>query len=382
MISTKIVLQKKSTNKDGKHPLKLCFNFKKKQVFINLKIAVSEKDFNNGTIKGTEKHFNNIISAKKLQIDGLLQNLELKGELNKFTPETLKKFIENGGNKVIDDNLLFKTFVIKYIDKYDNRSTRETYNGMLRKVGEFADLQTLTFADLTLAWIKDFDIFMTKGGLATNTRGIYMRNIRTLFNDAIDRELLPLEAYPFRRFKIKKTETAHRNMSIDDLRTLINTPLSKERSRYRDLFMLSFYLCGLNMKDILYLTRDNLRGDMLFVLRSKTDIPIQIKVEPEAKEIIEKYAGKDYLLNPMDTNKDFINFEHKINKFLKMIFPYLSIYWARHTWATIAAELDVPDSIIDLAMGHKLQGMSAIYINRNRNKVFEANRKVIDYVLV
>ena len=56
------------------------------------------------------------------------------------------------------------------------------------------------------------------------------------------------------------------------------------------------------------------------------------------------------------------------------------MYWARHTWATVAAELDVPDAVIDMALGHKLSGMSAVYIKRNNNKVVEANRKVIDFV--
>jgi integrase len=69
-----------------------------------------------------------------------------------------------------------------------------------------------------------------------------------------------------------------------------------------------------------------------------------------------------------------------MNKNLKKIFPFISIYWARHSWATIAAELDTPDSVIDMAMGHKIQGMASVYIRRNLNKVSEANRKVIDYL--
>ena len=56
--------------------------------------------------------------------------------------------------------------------------------------------------------------------------------------------------------------------------------------------------------------------------------------------------------------------------------------WARHTWATMCAELDVPDPTISLGMGHRIAGhrTTAIYIKRDQRKVDEANRKVIDYI--
>ena len=402
MINTKIVLQKKSTNKDGKHPLKLCFNFKKKQVFINLKIAVSEKDFNNGTIKGTEKHLNNIISAKKLQIDGLLQNLELKGELNKFTPEKLKKYIESGGvSDETDKKLAFRTLTEKYItDNLNKKSSIDKYKFTLSKIAKFCNLDNLYLCDINFNWLTEFDAFCTKSGMAVNGKGIYLRCIRAVFNFAINLNLISFNDYPFRRFKIKRSQTKHRNVSIDDLRAVINFDsqsfieqqkqknkhISKfpDIEKYRDVFLLSFYLCGLNLKDLLFLTAKDIQNNTLNILREKTGIPIVLKIEPEAQVIIDRYKGQKYLLSFLDTYQtdDYLNFIRRVNKSLRHIFPYLSIYWARHTWATIAAELDIPDSIIDLAMGHKLQGMSAIYINRNRNKVFEANRKVIDYVLV
>ena len=60
--------------------------------------------------------------------------------------------------------------------------------------------------------------------------------------------------------------------------------------------------------------------------------------------------------------------------------PYITGYWARHTWATIAGKLDVPDPIVDIAQGRTVKGMAGIYIARNMGKITEANRKVIDYL--
>ncbi|MCL2597873.1 MAG: hypothetical protein FWD66_09540 [Paludibacter sp.] len=172
-------------------------------------------------------------------------------------------------------------------------------------------------------------------------------------------------------------------MPVIDLKKLIDYDSSKmpAMQRYIDFFLLSFYLCGLNMKDILFLKKENISNGNIVINRAKTNIPISFKIQPEAHKIIEKYKGKNYLLAPMDKYTNYIDFVRKISKFLKKIFPYISIYWARHTWATIAGEIDIPDPIIDLALGHKVQGMKEIYINRNRKKIDEANRKVIDYVL-
>ena len=64
------------------------------------------------------------------------------------------------------------------------------------------------------------------------------------------------------------------------------------------------------------------------------------------------------------------------------LFPKLSQYWRRHTWATIAAELDIPKEAIAAGLGHELgNSTTAIYINFNMKKVDVANRKIIDYVL-
>ncbi|MDR1552613.1 MAG: site-specific integrase [Prevotellaceae bacterium] len=386
-MKSQIVLEKHK-KPDGTFPVKLRINLqqnkKQCQIFISTGIAVSENNFCNGAVVGINKAkiFNSIITNKKIVIDKLLLDLELQQKLKQFTPQTLKKYLSGDNETNNQPNvLLFKDFVEKYIEKYDNKKTLQTYITMLQKVGDFANLQTLTFENINLAWVKDFDIFMSKNGQSTNTRSIYMRCLRAVYNDAIDREIVPLNTYPFRRFSIKQATTKHRNMSIEDLRELINLKLSPVQSRYRDMFLLSFYFCGLNFKDMLFLTEKEVKNGIIDILRAKTETHINLRIEPEAQTIIDRYKGKNYLINPLDTWNNYENFLKKTNKYLRSFFPYLSVYWARHTWATLAAELDIPDNIIDLAMGHKLKGMSDTYIKRNRTKIYEANRKVINYVL-
>lgn len=195
-------------------------------------------------------------------------------------------------------------------------------------------------------------------------------------------------------------KTKHRNVTEDDLRFMFNfdydaltiqlkakakkhTSNFPDVKKYVDLWFLSFYFCGMNVKDILFLKPEDIRNNELSILRIKTGEQVIIRVEPEAWEIIKRYPGKKYLLSYMDeySTDDYKNVEDRMNSNIKHVLPYVTGYWARHSWATIASELDIPDATIDIAQGRSISGMTSIYIARNMKKVTEANRRVIDYVL-
>ena len=156
-----------------------------------------------------------------------------------------------------------------------------------------------------------------------------------------------------------------------------------------------FYLIGINAVDLF--GAKEIRNGRLEYRRTKTGKLYSIKVEPEAMEIIQKYKGNEHLLNIMDKYSDYRLFLVRMNASLKFIgdvingkdgkkqipprFPDISSYWARHTWATIAASLDIPKETISAALGHEIGSpITSIYIKFDQNKVDEANRKVIDYL--
>lgn len=225
-----------------------------------------------------------------------------------------------------------------------------------------------------------------------------LRDIRAVFNFAIDEEMTDL--YPFRKFKIKSTPTMKRSLSADDIRMIATMPLLPWQEEYRDVFMLIFYLIGINIVDLFSLTHENVQNGRIVYTRRKTKRIYSIKIEPEAQEILERRKGTTHLIDVADRYKDHTNFTSRFNKALKTFgtwevdehhkqkvrykpyWDFLSSYWARHSWATIAYnDCNIPVDVISQALGHSMGNrVTMVYINSDSKKVDEANRKVIEKV--
>jgi len=207
-----------------------------------------------------------------------------------------------------------------------------------------------------------------------------------VFNDAIDDEII--QVYPFRKFKIKYEETRKRSLTVEQLREIMNLPCQGLQLMYKDVFMLMFFLIGVNAVDLFNAPKGAISNGRLEYRRAKTGKLYSIKVEPEAMAIINRYSGSAYLINILDRFTSYRFYLCRMNQALKHMvskdlkFPDISSYWSRHTWATIAAELDIPKETIAAALGHSIGNpTTSIYIKFNQKKVDEANRRVIDYVL-
>lgn len=177
-------------------------------------------------------------------------------------------------------------------------------------------------------------------------------------------------------------------------------PLLPWQEEYRDVFMLIFYLIGINIVDLFSLTHENVQNGRIVYTRRKTKRIYSIKIEPEAQEILERRKGTTHLIDVADRYKDHTNFTSRFNKALKTFgtwevdehhkqkvrykpyWDFLSSYWARHSWATIAYnDCNIPVDVISQALGHSMGNrVTMVYINSDSKKVDEANRKVIDRV--
>lgn len=295
-----------------------------------------------------------------------------------------------------EDTVKFTRHFQRFIDGKTNKGTKGVYKHTIDKIRSFDhDIDKKSFEEIDLKWLNDFEHFCAQTA-SKNARNIHLRNIRAVFNNAIDYEITT--AYPFRRFKIKPEATRKRSMPVEELRKLFDYPVEEYAEIYRDMFKLIFFLVGINSVDLHGLKSITKDGRIEYT-RAKTGRLYSIKVEPEAIEIINKYRGKNGLLCIADRWSDSRNFRHQCNKALQRIgkvervglggkkiitseFDGLTTYWARHSWATIARSIGVSIDDIALALGHgDGHDLTRIYLDEDRQKIDDANRLVLDWVL-
>ena len=333
--------------------------------------------------------------------EGALLRLRESGELASIkTAARLRDTLESltgGGERHEDPHDLFLARFTAYTESRATPGTRRIYVETSRRMQDFdPQLASRTFEDIDLRWLRDFERFLSRTSPSANARAIKLRNIRAVFNEAIDDGVTA--AYPFRKFKIRHEQTRKRSLTPDQLRLLMSVEVEPHLEKYRDMFVLMFCLCGINAVDLLNASPDQVRDGRLEYRRAKTGRLYSVRVEPEAVEIIERYRGTKYLLNVRDTYPDYLEFLRHMNRELKHIGPYtregrggkkihqplfpdISQYWCRHTWATVAAGLDIPKETIAAALGHSIGNpTTSIYIDFNQAKVDEANRRVLDFI--
>lgn len=271
----------------------------------------------------------------------------------------------------------------------NKRVIASTRSRLVAWLGE-KNLARLKPEDVTLKWLHDFEEFLGKTCASANTIGLHLRNIRAAINYAID--CGHITQYVFRRVKIPKAPTKKRNLQIEALRKVIFTQgFDADLERYRDMFVLMFMMRGINFVDMCNLKE--IEDGYIEYVRAKTHKVYRIKVEPEMQVLIDKYRGKHYLLNYLDNHKNYRSFYQMASRGLRSVkakldavddgitIKGLTTYWTRHSWATLAAELDIPFDTIMAGLGHGGNTVTDIYIERDPKKVDDAVRKVLDYVL-
>lgn len=281
---------------------------------------------------------------------------------------------------------LFLKLFDSFAEKRRSERTKEIYRASARKIRKLIpDSELLTVDDITLDWLEEYEDTLISRGNNPATRSIEFRNIRAVVKYALKHKII--RDNPFEGFTIPEGRSPNRALTVTELRSFINAEMEPWEQKYMDFFLLSFLLLGINTEDLLHL--DGIQEGRINYIRAKTHTDMSVKVEPEALDIINKYKGGKHLLNVLDTYSNTHNWTSKVDAVLKDIakrngLPPITMYWARHTWATLAnVDLRIELSTVSDALGHQPEKkVTLIYIKKkDYTKVDEANRKVIDYVL-
>lgn len=383
MITTKFYLDTRSTKKCGAAPLKISITKNRKVAYISTSIRILPADWDASGLKAKSSAVQLSAELKKADVDTILIDLQRRHKLDGLTARQVRdKILEQLTPDEVGPVKLLSVFQ-EYASTRRKQRTKEIYQATIERIRKFdhkADL--LTFEDIELGWLDRFDSFLAVTSPKKNARNIHFRNIRAVFNHARKHGIT--QSYPFMNFEIRNEATRKRCMSADQLRRLFTAELPSWQKRYVDFFEMSFLLIAINTEDLVH--ADAIEDGRLEYNRAKTNKPYSIKVEKECQEIIDRHRGQSHLLNILDTYSCTHNWTSRVNNVLKDVsdtlgLPRISMYWTRHSWATIAAELEIPIETISAAMGHSSKTVTDIYIKFDQTKIDRANRQVMDYVL-
>lgn len=270
------------------------------------------------------------------------------------------------------------------------RSTVATFNEGMRRFIEFAGKDYM-LSTLTYDKVLEFHKFLEKVGYSQTTVGIRMDSLRRLVKYAIRHDYVKYKVYPFLDYKSVPKVARDIALTIEQFRKLRDMELTDKWEIYaRDLFMLSFYLCGMNLGDMLRidLTKDDVKfiRKKTFKRRNANDTT-EFTIQPEARKILDKYLNKEGKLqfNGFVTERSIqhINSDHLIKLRKPLGFDKLIFYSARKTFAQIANELMIKDSVIEYCIGDSpLPSNRALsfYVKVNKRMADIAIRKVFDAV--
>lgn len=262
---------------------------------------------------------------------------------------------------------------IKSIGKVRLSETYITTLNSFRRFREDADIQLEKIdTDLMIA----YQAYLKGRNLCPNSCSFYMRNLRAVYNRAVEKKLTP-QRYPFKHVYTGIDKTVKRAVSLKEIRQIkeLDLTLNPTGEYARDLFLFSLYTRGMSFIDMAFLRKKDLKNGILTYRRKKTGQQLFVRWEKCMQEITYKHATTDslYLLPVIkktgeNERRQYMNAAHLVNRKLKEIgrklelsIP-LTMYVARHTWASIARSKNIPISVISGGMGHDSEATTQIYL--------------------
>ena len=288
---------------------------------------------------------------------------------------------------------VFMQGVISQLKRLGKIRTSETYTATLSSFMKFRDGQDILLCEIDSDTIMLYEAWLKGKGICPNTISFYMRILRAVYNRAVEKELVE-QKNPFRHVYTGIDKTVKRAVPLKVVKRIKELDLSQKPylDYARDMFLFSFYTRGMSFIDMAYLKKSDLKNGILTYRRKKTNQLLAVKWEKCMAEIVAKYENRfvtQYLLpiitNPLiDERKQYRNALCRVNaalkrvaKLINLLMP-LSMYCARHSWASVAKSKNIPLSVISEGMGHDSEETTRIYLaSLDTNVIDKANSLIL-----
>lgn len=269
--------------------------------------------------------------------------------------------------------------------------TAENYAATLSSLLRFSGRE-VGFEEFDHLLVEEYESHLKARGNTPNTTSFYMRNLRAVYNRAVMAGLT-VQRRPFRGVYTGVEKTLKRALTLDELKRVcdLDLQLRPALGLARDLFLFSFLTRGMSFIDMAYLRKRDVAGGILTYRRRKTGQLLHVKWEAAMQQVVEKYPpNPTKFLLPIivrpdtDFRTQYANAQRRTNAQLKQVAVMgglrtpLSMYAARHSWASIARSINIPVSVISEGMGHDSEATTNIYLAELDTAVVDnANSKII-----
>lgn len=278
----------------------------------------------------------------------------------------------------------------------ERHRTAETYRSAMSSFRAFRQGKDICIDGLTASVIESYQGWLKSRGLIPNTISFYNRILRAVYNKACEESGIP-NLRPFSKAYTGIDQTVKRALPLHCLKRLLRLDLKAHQSLAyaRDMFMMSFYLRGMSFVDMAYLQKSDLQDGILTYRRRKSGSLLSIRWSPQMQQILERYGTNPtgYLLPIITHHTDrprstYRNIGYNINRNLKLLASMagithtLTMYVARHSWASVAKAQGIPLSVICDGMGHHSESTTRIYLAQlSTTAVDNANSKILKSLL-
>lgn len=292
----------------------------------------------------------------------------------------------------------FVVYALEVIDRMEREGRygiAKAYQSSVKSLVHFWGNQRIPFKQFQQGMLKQYKDWLIRQGRCENTIHYYLRNLRAIYNRAVSEKIIRPRKNPFDGISTVAMPTRKRALPQKWLKRIKKLDIEKDSSlaMSRDMFLFSFYACGMALADMVRLEHSMITNEMICYERQKTGRQVSVFVEKQIQTMIEKYRTNSRYVWPIlsDDADDVQNYRRyrsalvTFNRHLKKIAllakipESLSSYMARHSWATAARNKLMPTSVISACLGHANENTTEIYLDSFESGVIRRlNRKVID----
>lgn len=374
--------------KSGKHKIRIAVGHKKQTRYLVTRFVIDDlSQFRDGQVV-------NDLEAPAI-------NSKLRNLLNEYQ-DALDK---------INTDAYTCGQIIEYLSRF--KRTSSTFNSvakeMISEMKEEGRKGTAGLYELTLRYfnectygkmmldmivpktIKDFDLFLNKEkGLNATTRGIHMAHVKAIINSAIRDKIVSYETHPFEYYVKPAPEVRELDISVEEFKKIRDSDFPEKSLRVaRDVFLLSYYLGGINLIDLMNINFKNATTIEYIREKSKNtkrgEKKISLSIPPEAQPIIKTWIGRNGKLN-FGYKFSYGNFRNYVTKELQRLADRLELnkhvvyYSARKSLVQHGFELGIPLEVLEYCIGQSVKKNRPIfnYVKIMRKHADEAIRKILD----